>query len=61
METYSPIFTITPEILNSAYEIAADLERIDIIREKALTPQLRKEKISAWNATAYNNQVFVAC
>ena len=43
METYTPIFTITPEILNSAYEIAADLERIDIIREKAFTPQLRKE------------------
>jgi Fic family protein len=43
MEKYAPIFTITPEILNSAYEIAADLERIDIIREKALTPQLRKE------------------
>jgi len=36
METYTPIFTITPEILNSAYEIAADLERIDIIREKAM-------------------------
>jgi Fic family protein len=43
MENYTPIFTITPEILNFAYEIAADLERIDIIREKALTPQLRKE------------------
>ena len=43
METYTPIFTITPEILNFAYDIAADLERIDIIREKALTPQLRKE------------------
>jgi len=43
VETYAPIFTITPEILNYAYEIAADLERIDIIREKALTPQLRKE------------------
>jgi len=43
MEPYAPIFNITPEILNSAYEIAADLERIDIIREKALTPQLRKE------------------
>ncbi|MDR0232402.1 MAG: Fic family protein [Dysgonamonadaceae bacterium] len=43
MEPYSPMFTITPEILNFAYEIAADLERIDIIREKALTPQLRKE------------------
>jgi len=39
METYTPIFTITPEILNFAYEIAADLERIDII----LTQQLRKE------------------
>ena len=43
MEPYTPIFTITPEILTSAYEIAADLERIDIIRERALTPQLRKE------------------
>jgi Fic family protein len=43
MENYAPIFTITPEILNFAYEIAADLERIDIIREKTLTPQLRKE------------------
>jgi Fic family protein len=43
MEPYAPIFTITPEILNFAYEIAADLERIDIIREKALTLQLRKE------------------
>ena len=43
MEPYAPIFNITPEILNSAYEIAADLERIDIIREKALTPHLRKE------------------
>ena len=43
MENYTPIFTITPEILNLVYAIAADLERIDIIREKALTPQLRKE------------------
>ena len=40
MENYAPIFTITPEILNYAYDIAADLERIG---EKALTPQLRKE------------------
>ena len=40
---YTPIFIITPEILNLAYDISADLERIDIIREKALTPQLRKE------------------
>ena len=30
---YTSIFTITPEVLNAAYEIAADLERIDIIRE----------------------------
>jgi hypothetical protein len=37
------IFKITPEILTAVYEIAADLERIDIIREKTLTPQLRKE------------------
>ncbi len=43
MENYAPVFTITPEILSLAYEIAADLERIDIIRERALTPQLRKE------------------
>ena len=43
MENYEPIFKITPEILTAVYEIAADLERIDIIREKALTPQLRKE------------------
>jgi Fic family protein len=42
MEDYAPIFVITPDILNLAYGIAADLERIDIIREKALTPQLRK-------------------
>jgi Fic family protein len=43
MNEYTPIFNITPEILNLAYEIAADLEWIDIIREKALTSQLRKE------------------
>ncbi|MDR1115370.1 MAG: Fic family protein, partial [Tannerella sp.] len=43
MENYEPIFKITSEILTAAYEIAADLERIDIIREKTLTPQLRKE------------------
>ncbi|MDR1679142.1 MAG: Fic family protein [Prevotellaceae bacterium] len=43
MENYAPTFTITPEILNFAYEIAADLERIDIIREKTLTLQLRRE------------------
>ena len=43
MKNYTPIFTITPEILNLTYDIAADLERINIIREKALTPQLRKE------------------
>jgi len=43
MSEYSPFYTITPEILNLSYEIAAILERIDIIREKALTPQLRRE------------------
>jgi Fic family protein len=43
MENYAPIFTITPEILSLSYEIASDLERIDIIREKVLTPQLRKD------------------
>ena len=43
MENYAPIFTITPEILTLAYGIAGDLERIDIFRERALTPQLRKE------------------
>jgi Fic family protein len=43
MENYEPIFKITPEILTMVYEIAADLERIDIIREKTLTPHLRKE------------------
>ncbi|GHV04385.1 cell filamentation protein Fic [Campylobacterota bacterium] len=43
MQNYEPIFNITPEILNSVYEIAANLERIDIIRERTLTPQLRKE------------------
>lgn len=43
MEKYEPIFKITPEILTATYEIAADLERIDIIQEKTLTLQLRKE------------------
>ena len=43
MDNYTPVFTITPEILNLVYGIAADLERIDISREKVLTPQLRKE------------------
>ena len=43
MDNYAPVFNITPEILNLVYGIAADLERIDIIREKVLTPQLRKE------------------
>jgi Fic family protein len=43
MENYAPVFNITPEILNSVYEIAADLERIDMIRERTLTPHLCKE------------------
>ncbi len=43
MSGYEPIFTITPDILNLACDIAADLERINIIRDQALTPKLRKE------------------
>ena len=42
-QIYAPIFNITPEILNLVYDIASNLERIDIIREEALTVQLRKE------------------
>ncbi len=40
---YEPIFKITPEILNLVYEIATSLERINIMREKILSPYLRKE------------------
>ncbi|MDR1542952.1 MAG: Fic family protein [Prevotellaceae bacterium] len=40
---YTPTFNISPEILNLVYEIAALLERINIIREKVLSPRLRKE------------------
>ncbi|MDR2790625.1 MAG: hypothetical protein LBB59_06595 [Campylobacteraceae bacterium] len=43
MNDYKPVYTITPEILNLSYELAAILERIDIIRERALTPMLRRE------------------
>ncbi|MCL2064217.1 MAG: Fic family protein [Candidatus Cloacimonetes bacterium] len=43
METYEPIFIITPEILNLVYDIAGILERINIIKEKSLTPKLRRE------------------
>ena len=43
MENYAPVFNITSDILNLVYDIAVNLERIDIIREEALTVQLRKE------------------
>ena len=43
MEKYAPIFNITPDILNLVYDIASNLERIEIIREETLTMQLRKE------------------
>lgn len=42
MDTNEPIYQITPEILNLVAEISRDLERIDIMREKILTPQLRR-------------------
>jgi Fic family protein len=42
MENYSPVFTITPEIMSLAYKIAGTLERISIIQEQALSPQLRR-------------------
>ena len=43
IQDYTPIFTITPEILNLTYEIAKDLAHFDSIKEKALTPELRRE------------------
>ncbi len=43
MKDYAPICNITPRITNLAYRIAQDLERINIIREQVLTPQLRRE------------------
>jgi Fic family protein len=43
MKDYSPIFSITPKITSLSYQIAQDLERINIIREQVLSPYLRRE------------------
>ena len=43
MEKYSPIFNISPEILSLVYEIASNLERLDMIRDETLAIQLRKK------------------
>lgn len=43
MKNYSPVYKITPKITNLVYQIAQDLERINIIREQVLTPRLRRE------------------
>lgn len=43
MQDYSPIYKITPKITKLVYQIAQDLERINIIREQVLTPYLRRE------------------
>ena len=43
MKDYSPVYKITPKITNLVYQIAKDLERINIIREQVLTPNLRRE------------------
>lgn len=43
MQDYSPVYKITPKITNLVYQIAQDLERINIIREQVLTPYLRRE------------------
>ena len=43
MKNYSPIYSITPKITSLAYQIAQDLERINIIREQVLSPYLRRE------------------
>jgi Fic family protein len=43
MKDYSPVCKITPKITNLVYQIAQDLERINIIREQVLTPYLRRE------------------
>lgn len=42
MDKNEPVYKITPEILNLVTQIARDLERIDIMREKVLTPKLRR-------------------
>lgn len=43
MKDYSPVFIITSKITRLVYQIAQDLERINIIREQVLTPYLRRE------------------
>ena len=43
MKDYSPVYKITPKITNLVYQIAQDLERVNIIREQVLTPYLRRE------------------
>ncbi len=43
MKDYSPVYKITPKIAHLVYQIAQDLERINIIREQVLTPRLRRE------------------
>jgi Fic family protein len=45
MKDYSPVYKITPKITNLVYQIAQDLERINIIREQVLTPNLRRENL----------------
>lgn len=43
MEGYCPVYKITPKITSLVYQIAQDLERINITREQVLTPHLRRE------------------
>ena len=43
MEKYQPVFNITPQSVNLSFKIAQDLERINIIAERVLTPKLRRE------------------
>lgn len=43
MENYQPIFNIIPESTKLLFEIAQNLERINIIAERVLTPKLRRE------------------
>jgi Fic family protein len=42
MENYTPLFSITPAITALVYRIAGSLERIKIIQERVLSPQLRR-------------------
>jgi Fic family protein len=43
MKNYSPIYKMTSRITSLAYQIGQDLERINIVRDQVLTPQLRRE------------------